>query len=129
MKLNFNVQLTNLNGAPLVQRVVDPEGGFQTNEDGSQKLDEKGAAIPKTIDQDVIASDLIYTTPLTPYHDEQPSTQEKNERFLLAERINKARNENTDVTVSSEEASLIKLLIGKQYTPLVVGQLVRIIES
>jgi hypothetical protein len=129
MKLNFNVQLTNLNGAPLVQRVVDPEGGFQTNEDGSQKLDEKGAAIPKTIDQDVIASDLICTALLTPYQDEQPSTDDKNVRFLLAERINKAHNENTDAVLSSEEATLVKTLVGKMYAPLIVGQVVRIIES
>ena len=129
MKLNFNVQLTNLNGAPLVQRVPDPAGGFQTNEDGSQMVDENGKALVKIIDQDVIASDLVCTALLTPYADEQTTTEEKNTRFLLAERINKARNEGTDVVISTEEATLIKLLIGKTYTPLVVGQLVRIIES
>ena len=129
MKLNFNVQLTNLNGAALVQRVVDPQGGFQTNENGSQMLDEKGAGVPKTIDQPVMASDLVCTALLTPYQDEQPTTDEKNARFVLAERVNKARNDDTDVNISIEEAALVKLLIGKQYTPLVVGQLVRILEG
>ena len=129
MKLNFNVQLTNLNGAALVQRVVDPQGGFQTNEDGSQMLDEKGAGVPKTIDQPVMASELVCTALLTPYQDEQPTTDEKNARFVLAERVNKARNDDTDVNISIEEAALVKLLIGKQYTPLVVGQLVRILEG
>lgn len=129
MKINFNGQLTNLNGAPLVQRVPDPAGGFQTNEDGSQMLDEQGKALPKTIDQSVIASDLICTALLTPYQDEQPSTEEKNTRFLLAERINKANIEKTDAVLSSEEATLVKLLVGKMYAPLIVGQIVRLIES
>ncbi len=129
MKINFNGQLTNLNGAPLVQRVPDPAGGFQTNEDGSQMLDEQGKALPKTIDQSVIASDLICTALLTPYQDEQPSTEEKNTRFLLAERINKAHNEKTDTVLTSEEATLVKLLVGKMYAPLIVGQIVRLIES
>lgn len=129
MKINFNVQLTNLNGAPLVQRVPDPAGGFQTNEDGTNKVDEKGQPLVKTIDQNVIASDLVATALLTPYQDEQPTTDEKNARFLLAERINKAHNEQVEAVVTSEEATLIKLLIGKMYTPLIVGQLVRLIES
>lgn len=128
MKINFNGQLTNLNGAPLVQRIPDPAGGVETNEDGTPKVVD-GAVVPKTIDQNVIASDLVCTALLTPYQDEQPSTEEKNARFLLAERINKAHNDETDTVLSTEEAALVKVLIGKMYTPLIVGQIVRLIES
>ena len=42
MKLNFNFQLTNLNGAPLVQRVPDPTGAVEVDAEGVAKIDGNG---------------------------------------------------------------------------------------
>lgn len=133
MKRNFNVKLTNLNGGVLVQRVPHPENVTEKDEQGNEIKGADGRPVVQTILQELIASDLICTALLSPFSDEQPSADEKYKRFKLAQRINAgqqaANDGNSEVEITSEEATLIKTLTAKLYAPLVVGQLIDIIEG
>lgn len=133
MKRNFNVKLTNLNGGVLVQRVPHPENATEKDEQGNEIKGADGRPVVQTVLQELIASDLICTALLSPFNDEQPSADEKHKRFKLAQRINAgqqaANDGNSEVEITSEEATLIKTLTAKLYAPLVVGQLIDIIEG
>lgn len=135
MKRNFNVKLTNLNGGVLVQRVPHPEGGNEKDESGNEIKGADGQSVARSTTQELIASDLVCTALLSPFNDEQPSADEKHKRFKLAQRINAGQQQaandggNTEVDITSEEATLIKTLTAKLYAPLVVGQLIDIIEG
>lgn len=64
---------------------------------------------------------------LMPYEDERNlSGDEKVKRFKLAQRIHDAAGE---VDISAEEITLLKSLIAKAYTALVVGQAYAILEA
>ncbi len=64
---------------------------------------------------------------LMPYEDERNlSGDDKVKRFKLAQRIHDAQGE---VDISSEEITLLKSLIAKAYTPLVVGRAFAILEA
>lgn len=141
MKRNFNQKLTNLNGGTLIQRVPHPENETEKDAHGNPVLDAAGQPVIKTVTQDLIASDLICTALLSPFNDEQPSAEEKHKRFKLAQRIHAGQQRaslasssepdgcNSDVEITSEEATLIKNLSAKLYAPLVVGQLIDLIEG
>lgn len=134
MKRNFNVKLTNLNGGVLVQRITHPENETEKDDQGNEIKGADGRPVVKTLLQELIASDLICTALLSPFNDEQPSADEKHKRFKLAQRINAgqvAANDGggSEVEITSEEATLIKTLTAKLYAPLVVGQLIDIIEG
>lgn len=102
MKRNLNVVLKTLDGEPL-------------------KEDHNGTA------RDVLLSRLAVNALLVNYHDEQSlSGEEKVKRFKLAQQINDA---DGDVEVTAEQVSLLKSLIAKGYTPLVVGQAYEILEG
>jgi hypothetical protein len=134
MKRNFNQKLTNLSGGTLIQRVPHPDNEVEKDANGNPVLDGSGNPVVKTITQDLIASDLICTALLSPFNDEQPSAEEKHKRFKLAQRIHAgqqaaANDGNSEVDITSEEATLIKNLSAKLYAPLVVGQLIDLIEG
>lgn len=52
--------------------------------------------------------------------------KEKFKRFKLAQKIDKADNK---ITINAEEVVLLKNLIGKAYSPLVVGRAYQILEG
>lgn len=102
MKRNLNVVLKTLDGQPL-------------------KEDHNGAV------RDVQLSRLAVNALLVNYPDEQSlSGEDKVKRFKLAKQINDA---DGDVEVTAEQVALLKSLIAKGYTPLVVGQAYEILEG
>ena len=102
MKRNLNVVLKTLDGQPL-------------------KEEHNGTA------RDVLLSRLAVNALLANYEDEKNlSGDDKVKRFKLAQQINDADGE---VEVTAEQVSLLKSLIAKGYTPLVVGQAYEILEG
>ena len=102
MKRNLNVILKTLDGKPL------------------REAHESG-------ERDVLLSHLAVNALLVNYPDEQSlSGEDKVKRFKLAQQINDA---DGDVEVTAEQVSLLKSLIAKGYTPLVVGQAYEILEG
>lgn len=78
-------------------------------------------------ERDVLLSRLAVNALLVNYPDEQSlSGEDKVKRFKLAQLINDA---DGDVEVTAEQVSLLKSLIAKAYTPLVVGQSYEILEG
>ena len=63
---------------------------------------------------------------LSNHPDETVSGEEKLRRYQLAKRISDTLGA---VTLTIEEAALIKTLVPKLYTPLVVGQLYELMEA
>ena len=57
---------------------------------------------------------------------DNPSGEEKAKRFTLGMKIHSA---SEPVDVSAEDVALIKKLIGKVYTPLVVGRAYELLEQ
>lgn len=102
MKRNLNIVLKTLDGEPL-------------------KEDNNGTV------RDVLLSRLAVNALLVNYPDEQSlSGEEKVKRFKLAQQINDA---DGDVEITAEQVALLKSLIAKGYTPLVVGQAYEILEG
>ena len=102
MKRNLNVVLKTIDGEPL-------------------KEDHNG------IIRDVLLSRLAVNALLANYNDEPAlSGEDKVKRFKLAQQINDA---DGDVEVTAEQVALLKSLIAKGYTPLVVGQAYEILEG
>ena len=78
-------------------------------------------------ERDVLLSRLAVNALLMTYEDERSlSGEDKVKRFKLAQQINDA---DGDVEVTAEQVSLLKSLIAKAYTPLVVGQSYEILEG
>ena len=102
MKRNLNVVLKTLDGQPL-------------------KEEHNGTA------RDVLLSRLAVNALLANYEDEKNlSGDDKVKRFKLAQQINDADGE---VEVTAEQVSLLKTLIAKGYSPLVVGRAYDILEG
>ena len=99
MKRNFNTTLKTLDGKP----------------------------IKEADDLDVTLSTVAVNALLAAYEDERNlAGDDKVKRFKLAQLINDADGE---VEVTAEQVSLLKTLIAKGYTPLVVGQAYEILEG
>ena len=74
--------------------------------------------------KDVILTTVACNALLSGFPDEQALPgEEKVKRFVLAEKIFKGATEFT-----AEEVALVKKLIGKAYTPLVVGRAFEILD-
>lgn len=102
MKRNFNVVLKTLKGEPLKEQYED------------------------TV-RDVTLASIATNALLANYEDEKNlSGDDKVKRFKLAQQINDADGE---VEVTAEQISLLKMLIAKGYSPLVVGQAYDILEG
>ena len=107
MKRNLNVVLKTLKGEPLKEQYVGPDD--------------------KPLERDLTLASVAVTALLASYDDEKNlSGEDKVKRFKLAQQINDA---DGDVEVTAEQVSLLKSLIAKGYTPLVVGQAYEILEG
>lgn len=107
MKRNLNVVLKTLKGEPLKEQYVGPDD--------------------KPLERTVTLSGIATNALLANYEDERNlSGDDKVKRFKLAQQINDADGE---VEVTAEQVSLLKSLIAKGYTPLVVGQAYEILEG
>ncbi len=99
MKIDFDKVLNDLSGKPLVGE--DADNGV------SLKL-------------------ICINALIIPYSDESGlSGEDKFARYKLAQKIHPGGEQ----TITSEEASLLKKLIGKGYGPLIVGQAYGLIEK
>jgi hypothetical protein len=101
MAIDFTQKLTNLDGSPV------------TDKDG------------KTLEHQPTLGSICQTALITQYADEvDPMTrkesvtpEEKFQRWKIAQKL-----EGSNVTLTAEELALIKKLVGKAYSPLIVGQ-------
>ncbi len=99
MKINFDAVLCDLAGEPM-----------------------KGEVEDATIQLKTISINAL----LASYQDEQTlSGEDKLSRYKLAQKIHVGGEQE----LSAEEASLLKRLIGKGYSPLIVGQTYEMIEG
>lgn len=55
--------------------------------------------------------------------------QEKFERWQLATKVDNSERGLTPITLTAAEADKLKLLVGKAYAPLIVGQVWQILNS
>lgn len=76
--------------------------------------------------KDLTLCNVATTALLAPERGEELSGNEKMKRFLLAERIYQADGE---VKVSAEEVVLLKTLIAKHFSALIVGRSYRLLEG
>jgi hypothetical protein len=89
-----------------------------------QKLtDIKGEEL-KDKDKSVYAKDIMVNALLV--NDEKAEGTDKMERFLLAKKVSQATNE---ISLKAEEIVLIKEMVGKVYSPLIVGQIYELLEK
>lgn len=105
MKINFEQPITNLKGENLKEKT-------KTEND---KIEER----------DITLSMVCTGALLTAYQDEKIDSVEKLRRYKLAQRLVDAKEEN----ITIEEANLLKELIGKNPSPLIVGQVFEILEQ
>ncbi len=78
-------------------------------------------------DREVTLASIAVNALLTPYEDERNlSGDDKVKRFKLAQAIHDAQGE---IEVTVEQVALLKSLIAKAYTPLIVGQAWAVLES
>lgn len=136
MKKNLGGVFKNLFGQPLVQNVPDPNGAVQKDANGDSTLDASGNPMPVILQRQCLVSEMVATALLFDHPSESLNASEKHLRFKLAQRINSAYthvfaegSEPVLVDLSTEECTLIKTLMAKLYSALIVGQLVDIIES
>jgi hypothetical protein len=84
-----------------------------------------GKVMPNASGQPATLKGIAIDALMASYQGEDKlSGEEKMNRFLLAEKIHKGE---FDLTV--EEIAMLKTLIGKAFTPIVVGQAWRILEG
>ena len=90
-----------------------------------QLVDLDGTIIPDAKGNPAIPRGISVDALLAAFNDEQNiAGEEKLKRYILAEKIYKKEDD-----LSVEELALLKKLIGKAYTPLIVGQSWKIIEE
>lgn len=78
-------------------------------------------------DREVTIGSIAVNALLTPYEDERNlSGDDKVKRFRLAQSIHDADGE---IEVTVEQVALLKSLIAKAYSPLIVGQAWAILET
>ncbi len=84
-----------------------------------------GSAIVGTDGNPAVLKGVIVDALMAVFQDEPNlSGEEKMKRFLLAEKVYNGVGE-----YSAEEVALMKKLIGKAYTPIIVGQAWKILEG
>lgn len=91
----------------------------------SNLVDFDGKVIPNTSGQPATLQGVSLDALMASYQGEEKlSGEEKMKRFLLAEKIHKG-----EFDLAAEEIALLKALIGKAFTPIVVGQAWRMLEG
>lgn len=84
-----------------------------------------GESIPATDGKPAVLRGVAVDALLAVFADEQQlAGEEKLKRYLLAEKIH-----NGGVEFNTEEIALVKRLIGKAFTPVVVGQAWQMLEG
>jgi hypothetical protein len=127
MKIDLNVNLTNLDGVALVQRVQHPDGKIAVNTKGETIYD-NGQPVIESVDQKLVGRDLVVTSLLQLYADETAlNAEDKERRYELASKINAVKEGAVDINL--EEALLAKQLCAKLYAPLIFGQLAKILKG
>lgn len=108
MKIDFAVQLKKDDGSLMFDEVLNKE-----------KTDFIESGTPFTLK--LAASKALLAT----IKDENADGEEKYKRFKIRERL----NEDDVVDLKTDEIAKIKTLIGKVYSPLVVGQCWELLEK
>lgn len=92
---------------------------------GKELVDMEGKAIPNAKGEPAVLRGVAVDALLAVFNDEDRlSGEEKLKRFILAEKIH---NGCDDVTV--EEVGLVKKLIGKAFSVIIVGQAWQMLEG
>jgi hypothetical protein len=100
---DFSAKILDMDGRPFIDDVKCP-----ADTAGKRKCED-----------DVVLANIAVRALMASYQDETNlAGEEKFKRYALAMKI----KDGGDVSVSAEEVSLLKRLIGKLYTPLVVGR-------
>ncbi len=107
MEINFNEILKDLDEKDIVQPVYS---------DGVN-------GTPKKTGEEILTIGMISRAALlnlSPDENKLLGT-EKQDRYLLAVKVRKAEKEETPINLESEDVTLLKKLIGKKYTPMIIG--------
>lgn len=80
-------------------------------------------------DKELTIADISLISLNANYDDEKNDYREKNNRFVLMKKIHDCMTSKKSLEITTEEASLLKNLIGKIWNPLIVGRAIEIIES
>lgn len=129
MKRNLNFQLVSLTGALLSQNEASPTGEPAKDINGADIPDGRGGFLVKQVVVPLIAAALVSTALLYVFPDDASGADEKTTRYKLAKRVQDAFTAKGDVELSVEEIVAIKVVVGKLWAPLVVGQIVEVLEG
>ena len=125
MRVNINYQFCGLDGKVIKERIPkrDKEGQPERNEEGQIIFKWSDPITLKQICEQALIG--IYIDPKTG-RDEQISSDEKLERWDLAQRIHKSKE---FIDLKSEEITSLKELINKQFSsPATVAQAYAILD-
>ncbi len=106
MQINFTVEMKNIHGHTLKERMPDP--------------DEPGKTIEDAVTLKVISVNALLSV------EDGMSGKDKAKRYALAIQIN--QSDETGLDLSIDDIALVKRLVGKNYSPLVVGQAWQILD-
>ena len=121
MKLVLNVPLVDMDGKgiPVVKQAINPDGSLMVNE-FRQPVMEPSAEM-STVRGVVIEALLVS------YTDEAMlAGEEKLKRWELATKV---KNTPDPIELTVEEITLAKKLVGKAYSPMIVGQSWKVLEG
>lgn len=121
MRYNFNVDLYTLRGKPILPR----ELGIPDTDD---------QMVPATAGEAVVqaligAVEIERRDPSGRPIPKQLEEKEKWERFRLAERLQHALDEESEIELDAEEITLIKHMAGVAYPPEVMGPVWRVFDA
>jgi hypothetical protein len=129
MKINVNQKITDLEGNPIPgnKKKLKQNGNpiYHKDAEGDWIIDENNNKIP--VMQSMTLKEAIINALLAGFQDEAniPGTK-KLERFMLAEKINKA---DSTLELITEEIVEIKAVVGKMYFPLIIGKVYGLLEN
>ena len=125
MKIKINSVLKNMKGKPLNATqpccVIDKDGNFIKDENDTFAIKIVETPSEKQTLKDICMEVLMGMSP-----DEKVDGKEKYERFKLAMKIGEVKEQ---IDLKSDDVTKIKELIGKIYSPLIVGQCYDILEN
>ena len=102
-KVNFNIALTKFDNTPIYQ--TDGQGGYVLDAEGNRK--------PFTAKEACVSL-------LGNVSEEKADGKKKVAQFLLAQKIAKSKGA---IEVSTDEIVMVRDIVGKYQSPLVVGQI------
>lgn len=131
MKRNLNTTLTSLDGTPLKTGATIESLSAVINalaaSFSAEQVAQLQALMAEHAGRELSLASTCCNALLAAHEDERAlSGEDKVKRWKLAQRIHDATGE---IDIASEEVSLLKTLLAKSYTPLVVGQAWSVLES